>query len=360
MFQIFNGNVRGLGENPQQGIWLKMSVDFRNHLHHFKGAKLAVFMDIAMHSDPQGWCDPSVERMASETGYNHSTISDALTDLCNTTIDGNRVLLVVQERTDGKFLKNRYLLFPSAAEIEKYESVSRKTKTVSEIPTRKNRIGFTDAENPTESRIPSKEDSVSSKDETGDASKPAVQKQDAAPSEPVAEKKPADAADSAMSARKELTPGEALQKMLDGMDDKDHLPAGFSFKPYMRLFKQLLKDGWTEDDFRRAGKIIRKWNDANGSPMYPASAGDFIILIKEALGLVKRGFKSQHIADFVRAEKQQDFWRGRQVGLPHVAKNIKAVDPAKRVPTTEERLALEAYIRSLPIEQGYVAPNHAL
>lgn len=189
------------------------------------------------------------------------------------------------------------------------------------------------------------------------ASNSVGEKQDATPSAPVSEKPVETPPPSATSTRKELTPGEAFQIMLNGMDDKDHLPAGFDFKPYMRLFKQLLKDGWTEDDFRRAGKIIRKWNDANGSPMYPAHVGDFIILIKEALGLVKRGFKSMQIADYVRAEKQQDFWRGKQMSLSYVAKNIKATAVP---PVTETAEAMQKRINALPIPPSYVAPNHAL
>ncbi len=128
MFQIFNGSVRGLGETPKQGIYLKMSVDFRKHLRHFKGAKLAVFISITLHADSKGWSTPPMSTLKNDTGYDEATISRAVTDLCKLLIDGSRVLLAIQERTKGKFVKNRYLLFPSAEEIAKHETVTRKPR----------------------------------------------------------------------------------------------------------------------------------------------------------------------------------------------------------------------------------------
>ena len=70
----------------------------RQHLHHFKGARLGVFMAIALHSNADGWAWPSMAVLKAETGYNVQTISQALSDLCALTIDGQHVLLAVQDR----------------------------------------------------------------------------------------------------------------------------------------------------------------------------------------------------------------------------------------------------------------------
>lgn len=128
MFKIFNGNVRGFGENPQQGIYAEISVDFRKHLRYFKGAKLAVFMAITLHADAKGRSSPSLHMLETETGYDGATISQALTELCKLEVDGKRVLLAVQERTKGKFVKNRYLIFPSTDEIAEFNEVARKPR----------------------------------------------------------------------------------------------------------------------------------------------------------------------------------------------------------------------------------------
>ena len=98
MIQIFNGRSRGLGQDAQQSVYLQVSVQMRQHLHHFKGARLGVFMAIALHSNADGWAWPSMAVLKAETGYNVQTISQALRDLCVLTIDGHRVLLAVQDR----------------------------------------------------------------------------------------------------------------------------------------------------------------------------------------------------------------------------------------------------------------------
>src|SRR5262245_56334416 len=59
--------------------------------------------------------------LKAETGYNVQTISQALRDLCALTIDGQRLLLAVQDRaTRGTFATNRYLLFPSDEDVACY------------------------------------------------------------------------------------------------------------------------------------------------------------------------------------------------------------------------------------------------
>src|SRR6266540_5803382 len=122
MIQIFNGRSRSLGQDAQEAVFLQVSVKMRQHLHHFKGARLGVFMAIALHSNAEGWAWPSLAMLKAETGYNVQTISQALSDLCTLSIDGQRVLLAVQDRAPhGTFATNRYLLFPSAAEVAQYE-----------------------------------------------------------------------------------------------------------------------------------------------------------------------------------------------------------------------------------------------
>jgi hypothetical protein len=121
MIQIFNGRGRALGQDAQDAVYLQVSVRLREHLHHFKGARLGVFLAIALHSNAEGWAWPSLAALKAETGYNVQTISQALSDLCVLTIDGERVLLAVQQRTaHGTFAANRYLLFPSDADVARY------------------------------------------------------------------------------------------------------------------------------------------------------------------------------------------------------------------------------------------------
>jgi len=121
MIQIFNGRSRGLGQDAQHAVYMQISVALRQHLHHFKGARLGVFLAIALHSNADGWAWPSMPVLRAETGYNVQTISQALSDLCVLTIDGQRVLLSVQDRAaSGTFATNRYLLFPSDEDVARF------------------------------------------------------------------------------------------------------------------------------------------------------------------------------------------------------------------------------------------------
>jgi hypothetical protein len=121
MIQIFNGRTGGLGQDAQHAVYMQISVALRQHLHHFKGARLGVFLAIALHSNADGWAWPSMAVLKAETGYNVQTISQALRDLCILTIDGQHVLLAVQDRAaQGTFATNRYLLFPSDADVACY------------------------------------------------------------------------------------------------------------------------------------------------------------------------------------------------------------------------------------------------
>lgn len=123
MLSIFNGRSRSLGSSSG-AVFAQLSVEFREHIHLFKGARLHVFLCIALHADEQGWAFPGIEtRIKRETGYNRDTIIQALNDLCAMTIEGHRVLLAYQPvRLDGTFQANQYLIFPTAAEVDEYET----------------------------------------------------------------------------------------------------------------------------------------------------------------------------------------------------------------------------------------------
>lgn len=123
MISIFNGRKRALGgETPS--VFAQVGVDFREHLHKFKGARLGIFLAISLHADENGWAYPSYGLLNRETGYGKDTIARALADLCKMTVNGQRVLLRFQpyDSEAKRWMSNRYLIFPSAEEIARYES----------------------------------------------------------------------------------------------------------------------------------------------------------------------------------------------------------------------------------------------
>lgn len=118
MIKVFNGAWRGIGESDQR-LYLNIEFGFRDLIHHFKGAKLHVFMALCLHSDQAGLSFPSYTTLQKETGYSREAISRTLDELCETKIDGHHVLMRWRETNDnGSGVgSNRYRIFPTAAEI---------------------------------------------------------------------------------------------------------------------------------------------------------------------------------------------------------------------------------------------------
>ena len=121
VISIFNGRKRTLGGQTSD-VHIQVSISFRDYLYTLKGAPLAIFLSIALHSNEDGWSWPSRTLISRETGYNTNTISQALSELCQTRIKDHRILLRYQPQAgNGNFKTNRYLIFPSPEELAQYE-----------------------------------------------------------------------------------------------------------------------------------------------------------------------------------------------------------------------------------------------
>jgi hypothetical protein len=108
----------------------------RDYINKFKGSALHVFMAIALRTDSEGWCYPNISLIAQNAGVSTDTVHTALNELCKLTIDGSRVLMRVKTKhPDGTFANNRYLIFPTASDIEKYKDyeIAPDTLTATQI-----------------------------------------------------------------------------------------------------------------------------------------------------------------------------------------------------------------------------------
>lgn len=119
MFQIFKGGWRGTDGVQDNYTYLNVGVDFRQSLHLFKGAKLAIFLCIVLHMDQDGECFPSYDTIQKETGYKRAAIANALEELCEMELDGKRVLVRWRKRgEDGRYQgSNHYKVFPTNDEL---------------------------------------------------------------------------------------------------------------------------------------------------------------------------------------------------------------------------------------------------
>lgn len=117
MIKIFSGEVRGVGVQSGQDAWMQLGFSFRTIMHHFKGARLGVFMCIVLHANENYYSFPSYEMIEAETGYSNRAIADALDELCAMNIDGQRVLLKINRTRDGKRTSNLYKIFPTREEL---------------------------------------------------------------------------------------------------------------------------------------------------------------------------------------------------------------------------------------------------
>lgn len=95
----------------------------RRHLRWFKGARLAVFLSLLLHSNEEGWAQADIRQLERETGYKKQAVENAVSGLCKLEVDGQRVLLGVPERKKGGVVCHvHFLLFPTAGDIARYGS----------------------------------------------------------------------------------------------------------------------------------------------------------------------------------------------------------------------------------------------
>ena len=123
MFKIFSGSWRGIGGTDNDTLFMQIGLQFRDHLCLFKGAPLAVFLAIALHSNPEGKAWPSIDLIQHETGLSRDTVTRALDYLSSLTIKGQRILLRYRERDPKtkRFIgSNHYIIFPNAEQIQLY------------------------------------------------------------------------------------------------------------------------------------------------------------------------------------------------------------------------------------------------
>lgn len=124
MISIFNGTRRSLGESSRKDIYAQIDVGFRKYIKYFKGAKLPVFIAISLHINEEGVCNPSYDLLMEETGLGRDTIAQALNDLCELTIEENRVLTKWRTRNNkGQLVgSNNYKIFPTEEDCQSWEN----------------------------------------------------------------------------------------------------------------------------------------------------------------------------------------------------------------------------------------------
>jgi hypothetical protein len=111
MIYFCNDRIRGM-DGKESAIYVKMFVEFRNHLKDFpEGNDLKVFMCISLHANNQGWAEVPIKQIMRETG----------------------ILACVKSRSPGskQFETNRYLIFPTGAEYASIKNASAKTAPIS-------------------------------------------------------------------------------------------------------------------------------------------------------------------------------------------------------------------------------------
>lgn len=126
MISVYTGKTRGLGDGETSAGYAKINFEFRDHIREFTAiaeSAFPVFMCLMLHSDEAGWSWPSRELIASETGYRVDTVSATIAKLRTAVINDKRLLVAFQppQSAGGAFQSNRYLIFPSADEIARYE-----------------------------------------------------------------------------------------------------------------------------------------------------------------------------------------------------------------------------------------------
>jgi hypothetical protein len=131
MISIINRDCHQIGRTQGQLITVELTGDSCKYLHLFKGARLAVFMALALHTNAEGWAIASLALLRKETGYAAETIARAIATLCKLKIDGHRVLMTVRDsRAVGPHAKYRFGFFPTDRDLLRYEGLVRQPRIV--------------------------------------------------------------------------------------------------------------------------------------------------------------------------------------------------------------------------------------
>lgn len=135
ILKIYNGKVRGFGGTVEGGF-VQLGFKFRKYMYHFKGAKLAILLCLILHSDEEGHSFPGYDLIEKETGFQSDAINTAIDDLCNMSIDDQRILLRYRVHDkSGKFVGgNHYIVFPFEKELTKFDKVDSIKEPHSEKP----------------------------------------------------------------------------------------------------------------------------------------------------------------------------------------------------------------------------------
>lgn len=114
---IFKGRQRifgyGGGQRLEERVYVQLETAFREQqLAQLRGgAKLAVFLCLALHINEEGLCWPSISLISKETGYGKDAIYEAL--------EGLETMGYIErkkrrEKKSNKLTTNLYQIFPKA------------------------------------------------------------------------------------------------------------------------------------------------------------------------------------------------------------------------------------------------------
>lgn len=124
MIITLNKDCCELKKNLTWGATFHPPTFTRRHLRRFRGARLAVFISVLLHSNDEGWAKADIPQLERETGYKRHTVESAVSGLCKLEVEGQRIMLAVPERKRiGLSNCIHLLLFPTEVDIARYEGL---------------------------------------------------------------------------------------------------------------------------------------------------------------------------------------------------------------------------------------------
>jgi hypothetical protein len=128
MWQLFNGDERGQSLCPTTSVWHQVDLVAARRISRELGpAPYTILMAIASYADPEGVAFPSLATLADETCLTEETVAKHIRTLCETDINGQRLLMRWRERQpDGSLSSYFYRLLPSEAELVLVNKPTRK------------------------------------------------------------------------------------------------------------------------------------------------------------------------------------------------------------------------------------------
>lgn len=143
MISIFNTSPKDIFDPSKSVTFVELNYRLKHYIHGLKGAKLAIFLQLACSVDKHGVTVMPISKICEDTGYSATEVKDTISELLHIVFydsatdlearhNGRHILAKINRKEEGKFATNAYVVFPDSSIVK--ESLAEITSVVGVAP----------------------------------------------------------------------------------------------------------------------------------------------------------------------------------------------------------------------------------